>query len=1045
MLKEIYNTDGNVIRDIRIIGFDVDGDASDVTMIANLANDVDKDGNPHIYNGIDAEGKPMDNSHPIIEGRLRINGNIYEDDYAALKAVFSNLAMEFLGFYVAIKDPKVLEVLLAKITTDDGIGLTIEDIEGVTSIGTWFNGNTEIETFDEFERFTGVKSLGSSNNNTSNAAFYNCTSLLSLCLPSSLTEIGYNAIRGCTLLTSIKGLENATIIRDNAFYGCAALDVEELNLPNLKTLGANAFYGVKVKKFNLPALTSLPNASANTEMFGSKEYLEEVDIHSITNIPLYNFYNYATLKKVILNWENLTTLGAYAFMNCASLKFDGLSLPNLTSLGTGVFNSCVLLEGDVVLPKVTTIGAQTFKKTAIKTLDAQSLTSIGDASGGNKTNGAFANCAELTLVMIPSATTLGMSAFYHCDKLESISTDSLVTLGNGCFADCTSLKTSSFPNVETINTQAFMGAGPMEGFSAPKLKGTLSYYTFQSSAIKSIANLGSITELQDGINDRGVFFNCKSLEMVVLPNTLTKIGAYSFHGCSSLVECDIPKSVTYIGSAAFYGCSELAYDNLDLSNVTSFGSNAFYGVKIKTLNLSAVDSLPAANAGHSHFGNKGVLEKIILSEGLEVIPTYCFYQYKNLTNINLDKVKRLESYALNSMGISGDLVFDSLEYLGQGALGGTTSFTSITLPSVIELAVNALDNKTALKKVDIGPNCTIIGNTAFQSDTNLEELIIRATTPPTLGSNALRWVNDNLIIYVPDASVDTYKKASGWSDASIVDRIYPISVYEAGGLENVIQFADPAVEAICLANFDTDGNGVLMKSEAEAVTDMTNTFIGNTEIVSFDELEQFTSLESLGTRIDYPSSYGTFKGCTNLISVKLPKSVTTLGSFAFLGCTSLTSVGDLSNIEILGSDVFNNCKELSFVVNMPKLGNYAAHFYGSGITGVGNIGQGYLGGGWNAGRFGGCTSLKFAILSSSVTNISGYDFSGCTALQTLVMKNESPCTLGSLPTNIVSIYVPDASVDAYKKASGWSTYAAKIKPMSTVTSDALYSEFEQYL
>lgn len=998
MLKSIYNTDGNVIRDIRIIGFDVDGDASDVTMIANLANDVDKDGNEHIYNGIDAEGKPMDNSHPIIEGRLRINGNIYEDDYKALKAVFSNLVMEFLGFYVSIKDPKVREILLAKITTDDGVGLTREDIEGVTSIGTWFNGNTEIETFDEFERFTGVKSLGSSNNNTSNAAFYNCTSLMSLGLPSSLTEIGYNAIRGCTLLTNIKGLENATIIRDNAFYGCAALDVEELNLPNLKTLGANAFYGVKVKKFILPALTSLPNASTSTEMFGSKEYLEEVDIHGITNIPLYNFYNYASLKKVILNWENLTTLGAYAFMNCASLKFEGLSLPNLTSLGTGVFDSCVLLEGDVVLPKVTTIGAQTFKKTAIKTLDAQSLTSIGDASGGNKTNGAFANCAELTSVMIPSATTLGHSAFYHCDKLESVSTDSLVTLGMGCFASCTSLKTSSFPNVETINSQAFMGAGPMEGFSAPKLKGTLSYYTFQTSAIKSIANLGSITELQDGINDRGVFFNCKSLEMVVLPNTLTKIGAYSFHGCSSLVECDIPKSVTYIGSAAFHGCSELAYDNLDLSNVTSFGSNVFYGVKIKTLNLSAVDSLPATNAGHSHFGDKGVLEKIILSEGLEVIPTYCFYKYKNLTDINLDKVKRLESYALDSIGISGDLVFDSLEYLGQGALGGTTSFTSINLPSVIELAYYALDNKTALKKVDIGPNCTTIGNFAFQSDTNLQEVIIRATTPPTLGSNALRWTNDNLIIYVPDASVDTYKEASGWS--AFADRIYPLSVYEAGGLENVVQFADPAVEAICLANFNPDGNGIITKDEAAAVTSIGSTFRGNKEITSFDELKYFTGVTSLVA--------DAFADATNIETISLPPNCTIIGSAAFWSCSKLATINGLEQVTSVGSQGF-----LAVKITSLSLPNY----------------QGAI-----AERaFSYCSNLEVADLGAGVTQLSGEVFSSDTKLATLIVRATTPPTL--VGTNFYQcplsvIYVPDASVDAYKNASNWSAFASIIKPMS---------------
>ena len=265
----------------------------------------------------------------------------------------------------------------------------------------------------------------------------------------------------------------------------------------------------------------------------------------------------------------------------------------------------------------------------------------------------------------------------------------------------------------------------------------------------------------------------------------------------------------------------------------------------------------------------------------------------------------------------------------------------------------------------------------------------------------------------------------------------------------MITFEDSAVEAICLANYDTDGNGVLMKSEAEAVTDMSNTFLKNTEIISFDELEQFTNLESLGTRVDAPgsSNYGTFSGCTSLVSVKLPSSVKQLGSYAFYGCSALEDVGSLANVETVAQQTFYQCANLSMVVNMPKLTlrNGGAIFYGSGITGVGNLGSANLGGGWNAGIFQNCTSLRFAILPSSVTNITGNDFSGCTAMQTLIMRNESPCTLGSLPTNIVSIYVPDASVDAYKEASGWSTYAAKIKPMSSVTSDALYSEFEEYL
>ena len=58
MLKEAYNSDGSQLKDIRLVGWTYNGDATDVDMIANLATDKDKDGNHHPYNGIDAEGTP---------------------------------------------------------------------------------------------------------------------------------------------------------------------------------------------------------------------------------------------------------------------------------------------------------------------------------------------------------------------------------------------------------------------------------------------------------------------------------------------------------------------------------------------------------------------------------------------------------------------------------------------------------------------------------------------------------------------------------------------------------------------------------------------------------------------------------------------------------------------------------------------------------------------------------------------------------------------------------------------------------------------------
>ena len=572
MLKEIYNTDGNVIRDIRIIGFDVDGDASDVTMIANLANDVDKDGNPHIYNGIDAEGKPMDNSHPIIEGRLRINGNIYEDDYAALKAVFANLAMEFLGFYVAIKDPKVLEILLANITTDDGVGLTTEDIEGVTDIGTtWFYQNTEIVSFDELKYFTGVTAI-KANASTGKGSFEGCTSLTSIAFPSSLTSVGQRAFFGCSALSNVENIEVLKTISLNAFYNCTSLAFDELNLPNLEEVNVNAFYGVKIKKLYFGNVKTIYSPNNTQQNFGDKSVLEEIVISgSVAAVPNTCFYGYTALQKCVLP-NTIKSIGQQAFYGCSSLV-------------------------DMVIPE----------------------------------------------------------------------------------------------SVETISYYSFQGSKIGGTIYLPNLKGTVPLQAFDGTNITKVTSLGNVTQISSETRtDRGPFKNCSLLEVVVLPETLTYIGGGSFLNCVSLKEVVFPQSLATIGNDAFRGCQIEGV--LNLPNLITIGNGAF--------------------------------------------------MYNNLSRI---------------------------ENLGQiTSIGGTNDYNTF----------GVFWNNKRLEFVKIPASVTSIGAYALRACDVLETLVCEPTTPPSLGANAFagsKIASGEGVIYVPDASVDAYKEATNWSQYQ--DRIKPLSEY----------------------------------------------------------------------------------------------------------------------------------------------------------------------------------------------------------------------------------------------------------------------------
>ena len=181
ILKGIYSTNNNALRYVRIVGFDYKGDANDVMMIANLATDKDKDGNYHSYNGISSEGVNQDETIPVIEGKLKVNGCIYEEDGITLKEFYPNLTLEVTGgYYIKFADAEAQRICAE--TWGDGTGITNEQAKAVTSFGAKFKNNTLIESFDEFEKFTGMEMLGTLGWNST--GFYGCTSLKVINVPA---------------------------------------------------------------------------------------------------------------------------------------------------------------------------------------------------------------------------------------------------------------------------------------------------------------------------------------------------------------------------------------------------------------------------------------------------------------------------------------------------------------------------------------------------------------------------------------------------------------------------------------------------------------------------------------------------------------------------------------------------------------------------------------------------------------------------------------------------------------------------------------------
>lgn len=665
------------------------------------------------------------------------------------------------------------------------------------------------------------------------------------------------------------------------------------------------------------------------------------------------------------------------------------------------------------------------------TTDAvEKVTSIGSWFKGNTTVESFDEFEKFTgVTWINNPSLQNNGAFEGCTNLKSIKLPtSLLQIGNNAFNNCTSLvDIDGLENIEKLGHSALRASSLLNKMiSMPNLK-EMGALSFMNTGISKVLDLGQITVLGDGgLYNQGNFYNCLNLTDVILPNTLVTIGKFSFNACSNLVNVTLPNSIKEIKEAAFYNCTSLEFEDLQLPNLETLGQNAFYGVKIRKMILGKEGgslTLPAASISTQNYGDKSVLEEVELHE-VTSIPSNSFYGYTNITSCIIRGVTNIGYAAFmnttfTNMDCSSVTVFVNRAFY-------TSKIENIILRDVVNLGNGgAMDEglfyKCPMTFIDMPESLESIGNYAFMKS-KIATVICRAIVPPS-GSNMFYSTpisSGNGVIYVPDASVTAYREASGWS--AYASRIYPISVYNEGGVSNIIEFADPAVEALCLANWDNNKDGYLTRIEAAGVTSLGTVFKGNAEITSFDELNEFTGLTSIANNAFY--------GCTNLNNVSLPESVTHIGEMAFRESGLLNCNLVLKNITSVEPGAFYGTKVRSII--MPDV-----------VTVNGAYNEVYR-------TFAQCANLEYVLFGKTVTNIAPYIFSD-SRQNTIIVLAETPPTFNGdsfgYSGAVQSIYVPDSSETAYEGATNWSRYASMIKPLSQLATDnpSLYEEISEYL
>lgn len=361
---------------------------------------------------------------------------------------------------------------------------------------------------------------------------------------------------------------------------------------------------------------------------------------------------------------------------------------------------------------------------------------------------------------------------------------------------------------------------------------------------------------------------------------------------------------------------------------------------------------------------------------------------------------------------------------------GTDYSGSVTIPSkvtydgttytVTEITQYAFRNNTQLTAVTIANTVTRIGRLAFSDCSSLATIKIpdSVTYIGTVAFLGTPWWDNQ-----PDGLLYIGKVAYKYKGT--MPENTSITIKDGTVCIGASAFANcSGMISITLPNSLQEFNG----SAFEKCTGLTSVTIPNSVTKLSDSLFNMCSGLTSVTIPDSVTEIGNavFNDCTALSSITLPESVTSMGNYVFMRCTGLTSITIPDLVTSIGKSAFNGCSGLTSVTignSVSSIGDYA--FKGcSGLTtltipnSVTKIGKS---------TFDSCSGLTSVTIPNSVSEIGNLAFSNCNSIRVFTSLNETPPTVTrentfeGIPTDC-TLYVPQASIDAYKQAFGWARF-----------------------
>jgi surface protein len=586
----------------------------------------------------------------------------------------------------------------------------------------------------------------------------------------------------------------------------------------------------------------------------------------------------------------------------------------------------------------------------------------------------------------------GMTNLTDIHSLYNLNT-SEVTNMRGMFYGCSKLTSLDFSgfNTEKVTDMAFMFQ------HCPSLT-SLNVSSFNTASVTDMTAMfdgcSSLTSLDvSGFNTANVtnmtqmFYNCSKLTTLDVSGFNTaKVGNFSmmFYNCQKLTSLDVSGFNTAKAttmSSMFSGCSSLT--SLDVSD---FNTEKVTAMNYMFNNCSKLTSLDVSGFNTANVTNM----------------SYMFYYCSKVPNLDVS-------------GFNTAKVTD-ISYMFRGC------------NLLKELNVSSFNTALVTKMDYMFANCGSL-TTIYASDTWTTNAV---TSSSSMFSGSTKIVGGAGTTYNSNATNANYAHIDG-------------GTANPGYLtSDKISFADANVKAICVANWDTNGDGELSLAEAAAVTSdqMGTTFSENKNITSFNELRFFTGLDRL--RMD------AFYNCTALQSITLPESLTSIGIDCFWDCSSLKALHIPKSVTSIGNYITAGCAALETITVDPENTVLASPNNCNAIIKEGTL---LVAGCKNTVIPDGITTIGVAsmngfsltniVIPASVTEIQMNGFGKNGTLQTVTMLATEPPLLqrgafgptATLQENCILI-VPDDSREAYLTAEAGSqafTYAETFKEIRTAS------------